>query len=1546
MAEQLLDKASYSILRTNPRLTGNVKLLSNGNNIYLESFSANDRLSASSFKGFKVDGKSTYDNDVYNFFQQGQFPKDLAYDVFQEFEDVSVLSDYANQYEMFYSSGARAVASESYNENIAILSPLWLKEQIPNYFVVFRIDDPAAVNNVNALFENQGQDLAQTSEDFTKNVLEKCTAIKTFDLTEKSLLGSYIRRYRNQESFPKAPLNVTWRKDEPILWSGISYNKGGFTSAGNYSYDDLIARDSTIIQNEYFFTEGFKRNGILLANLINMEFLFSDPDADTYSINRYFGLYVNEVEEGKFDISGEGFFKNTEKTQLPKISSVSQVSEQLNTSFEIRNDKGVLVYIDPAKTTEVTGVPTPARVNEVESIFYVKDKKDQFHTIKKGSNWSTNQIRLFDKKIDISLLAGFKAPDTFANAIVIKRKGNATCSFNILGEIPDGSTITFYDGTTVVGQVAASSIAAPTVGQNVQSFFNPNGTPAEIAKAMTSAINQGIPKNQRFFNASYNKDSVYVESRFSGSRFNRLKFEINFAAYPELQDSLSTYPVTNAVVESANFVGGNDTADSLLRVEQGDQDRFTPGNFIQTKDGFATIGDWVPYLDEPVKNNNDDIIGYNNIDRYIIITLDNDQITVTRNNQVALYSDYRPSFGRFSFFPVRDFDFDFYSNEYSEIGELNYEEAWYNTSTPGSNPPDYIGISKNPDIRSFYEDGGFSNLLALLKQSDPDVEFDSVISSEYQRLEENFLKEQAVASRVIPYINKWSWYNDGMNVRNKPYRLNLSMAFGPNNFAPSRYERGQSPRGFSHEWYYLSEFPKYFSQDAIRESWSYIDIAPVDSIEPNPLTGDGYVPGTFQRTDKDFFNDYFIADKFTTGGITLIDRQLRYGRFSGGDEQNFAEAFLRGVRIIAKPKTASDQFANFNAKKLSYIRDARFNDYRFSAILIPNQPDKPDTQIKFIKNEKWKTIVMLIFITIDDDCFNAGDPILDRTTLYSANNKYVTNGQCEPIVNTDGGYEYENGSMQGAISFAASFFDSGVGEYLIQGVSDINNIDPMFLTDITIGIDGQYTPIEFTVGGDTYKIAGISRVVSDDKLYASMITKNGLPVTLPSPVPTSSTLLSADYITIGGGYTDYVNSLNDIGFSRIFRDVNEGNPEIKYETITEDGVRLTNENGTIAQTFTIELRAQDDILKSVYLGTLPDQAKPTVFNLTDIIGYDLSLQKKPRIVPIGRHSGYYEPLGTPILFFRDPYLDYSFPNGYTGSTGTGSTGTGSGGGTDDVYKEKVLELCRYANTQFNSADDRFGQIKDMFYHKVNEEDPSSVLELSKDSAFLSLYPLINEIGISFRDFYTFSSNWDPGYFIKNIDKSKITDVIGTRSMKEKKSFYGSKYLKVPQRITLETFAPAEFLKDAVKNPSLVRGDFMHIENESNVEFFLFIRKRLINFLFIPIKETFKKYINPEFGFGNTKTIDDDVSQYIQDNILQLYKIESVNLYVRETRENIPLTFITAELNNENKAANNLNITTAFASSKINTNPFDLKLIYNKRTGFSEAFGFSVTLVKK
>jgi hypothetical protein len=109
---------------------------------------------------------------------------------------------------------------------------------------------------------------------------------------------------------------------------------------------------------------------------------------------------------------------------------------------------------------------------------------------------------------------------------------------------------------------------------------------------------------------------------------------------------------------------------------------------------------------------------------------------------------------------------------------------------------------------------------------------------------------------------------------------------------------------------------------------------------------------------------------------------------------------------------------------------------------------------------------------------------------------------------------------------------------------------------------------------------------------------------------------------------------------------------------------------------------------------------------------------------------------------------------------------------------------------------------------------------------------------------------------------------------------------------------------------------------------------------------FCKYINPLYSFGSEQTIDDDVTEYITQNILQLYKVQNVEFYVRSTRQPIGNIYTTAELSNSDKLAAGLNPSGSFSSKILNTNPFDLRLIYNKNAGFSESFGFSITIVKK
>ena len=67
--KKLDDDVSFQILRTNPRLTTNTKLLYDGESMYLESYDANELLSTQKYKGKHIWKSGLYNNDIKNFLQ-------------------------------------------------------------------------------------------------------------------------------------------------------------------------------------------------------------------------------------------------------------------------------------------------------------------------------------------------------------------------------------------------------------------------------------------------------------------------------------------------------------------------------------------------------------------------------------------------------------------------------------------------------------------------------------------------------------------------------------------------------------------------------------------------------------------------------------------------------------------------------------------------------------------------------------------------------------------------------------------------------------------------------------------------------------------------------------------------------------------------------------------------------------------------------------------------------------------------------------------------------------------------------------------------------------------------------------------------------------------------------------------------------------------------------------------------------------------------------------------------------------------------------------
>ena len=417
------DRSSYGLLKTNPKISGNVKItLDAKGDIWLNSIDANNELADSSYKKYPISSLSTYSRDLYKFFKNGQTPPSVIFDLYQvDNQYQNTKRTLSEQYDNFYNYGVEQLKNRYYDENFSFFAPIWLRKTVPDFFVIFRLDHPVAVDSYIP---------GETNEEFFNSYFKDARIVKTFDMREKSKLGSYLRKIVNDPRFKERPLDVSFESDTPTVWNGACYGDGTMSGKGEF-LSDYWRIDRPITDLEEYITGGYQRHGIISTNLINLEFLFDDEEATPYSINRYFGLYVTENQLANFQIDPIALPKIQGQTPLPKKDVDGEpystkpfiqtnpngieipVNYYHNVSRKLVNNTNV-----PSYQGEVVGkFPLPEFIDDPLRIFYVKDRDDAFKRIVKLSEVDygnpgtldyrrVSQIKLFDTQEDISKYAG------------------------------------------------------------------------------------------------------------------------------------------------------------------------------------------------------------------------------------------------------------------------------------------------------------------------------------------------------------------------------------------------------------------------------------------------------------------------------------------------------------------------------------------------------------------------------------------------------------------------------------------------------------------------------------------------------------------------------------------------------------------------------------------------------------------------------------------------------------------------------------------------------------------------------------------------------------------------------------------------------------------------------------------------------------------------------------------------------------------------------------------------------------------------------------
>src|ERR1035437_9661924 len=96
---------SFQLLRTNPALTTNVKLVvSSDYKLYLESFDTNKQLSDQKFKHYPIAKSNLYEEQIIKFYDG--LSSQIAFDIKYDSDNSTVFNTYDHQFDDIYWSGA------------------------------------------------------------------------------------------------------------------------------------------------------------------------------------------------------------------------------------------------------------------------------------------------------------------------------------------------------------------------------------------------------------------------------------------------------------------------------------------------------------------------------------------------------------------------------------------------------------------------------------------------------------------------------------------------------------------------------------------------------------------------------------------------------------------------------------------------------------------------------------------------------------------------------------------------------------------------------------------------------------------------------------------------------------------------------------------------------------------------------------------------------------------------------------------------------------------------------------------------------------------------------------------------------------------------------------------------------------------------------------------------------------------------------------------------------------------------------------------------
>lgn len=1115
----------------------------------------------------------------------------------------------------------------------------------------------------------------------------------------------------------------------------------------------------------------------------------------------------------------------------------------------------------------------------------------------------------------------------------------------------------------------------------------------------------------------------------------------------------------SSITGAIPFQGGTDYPLSRVAFDIKENGKIVPEYWIQVESGkgitggIAQIESVTRYVDNPRFDSSGRVVAFGGYQELLVANLLNQKaiINLGSNNNFNVFEMPKVKVGTFSFFDLKEFDFDFWSSSYGitptpefhryfqllpdQTGQIKNGEKYFvrfgqvliNKGTVGEAILEagqaFIGTSvdffedlgvTNSGVSSivvpaiftqipwidsstqyipslidaeqnlnsfngFYGIQSINSTLSISSSNTKDYIFNfGKLDNEYDYLEENFTRPRANRSKIVPFINKWG-YLGGTDARGNRYRLNVSPAFSPTNFSPSFQRETPDTRYLTHEWMLLEGVPQEFPIESISDQNSYlpskVDLSLIRSANPNDIT---YFSSFFTVDPSDYQSPYNLETNTTKELFTP---------FVYNSSTGFYDSLFRGVKISLKRRSTLE---NPQSDLEKYVPNFRgFEDYKFACVLrvVAENSDGIQAPVSYeiIENTQQKSVLFVCYVVIKDyralplgyTGATGGNPVLDYLLLYSLSDKKKDAG-----IGTTGAtsgsilYEIDDIKLSSALDLSMTsgssvttttnpgfiytipnaFYDTDLREEinLIYPVGATSSVSPTGAGSFSVPYISSTYPWPV---GRSQNLVSFGPVGTNYNFVIPFAFSS--PVTVPIGTKSSYAVNPVFQLEGGEKYFDFI--LRRISLSQIALRVNNESPYITYRSyIWNDSTQTTEERSDFLQ---INLTPPTALLRPN--GTFPvsDFSGPQTLGQNKPTGYVINNGGNAYSTDLLRYAGPYEPLFRKIIQFKNDK-------------------------TDTIVGFSSADLS-YRNCTFAPERQNFGILKNLNYSKVSLD--KNILEKSANLPSGPVYPLIGETPIAQKDLSLFLSSWDPGYYNLYSTSTGNTPVAGTRTMSERKSFFGSKMMQTPYSINLYTFIALEISRTtgqtdiqlvnnqakaalvAIQNinqqtsntgigqlgtvlsrvdlPVLDEGVYPDVEvffqkNEiantliGSIRLDRILRRFLLN---AGISKVFIENMISEFGVGDPENLDDDVKAYIDQNIVPIYQGMSFDLYVKKTGSQLSTTevLLRGDLINPDRIRYSYYSQPNFKLTKKNALSYSFELPLESGQNYSTTFSFNI-----